>query len=297
MNFLKLDDLDAQEVMALLDRADTLRDLWSSHAMPQSLKGKRVGLWFCGQGFRNRIAFEIGARAMGADVSFIPGDLGIQEPLEDVGHYLRHWFDILVVRCREHASLLSLASDFDKCLVNARTSFNHPCEILGDLQYIRRQRGSVEGLKVVFVGETTNLCMSWFEAARVLPIEVLQVGPAGYTLGPDKVELMNKGAQGRIAVSQDMDRAITKDTGLIYTDCWPKGEAGVESKLFLPYQITRGVVERMGPSGLFLPCPPVTRGQELSEDSLSAPACRVYEAKDCLLHAQNALLEYLSAGS
>jgi ornithine carbamoyltransferase len=48
------------------------------------------------------------------------------------------------------------------------------------------------------------------------------------------------------------------------------------------------------PDVLFLPCPPVHRGEELSADAIGSPHCRVYEAKDWLLHAQNALMMTIS---
>jgi ornithine carbamoyltransferase len=42
-------------------------------------------------------------------------------------------------------------------VVNGRTTYNHPCEVLGDLAFIARVRESLDNLKVVFVGESTNL--------------------------------------------------------------------------------------------------------------------------------------------
>ena len=84
-DFITLLDYSPVELTALLDRADELAAAWHEGMMPRRLEGRQVGLWFYGQGFRNRVAFEIGARAMGAAVSYIPGGLGIQEPLEDMG--------------------------------------------------------------------------------------------------------------------------------------------------------------------------------------------------------------------
>ena len=91
-NLLALTDLSGNEIIGLLDRADYLEQAWKQNKTPQCLKNQQVGLWFYGNGFRNRIAFEIGARAMGADVSYIPGELGVHEPLSDIGHYLKNWF-------------------------------------------------------------------------------------------------------------------------------------------------------------------------------------------------------------
>ena len=65
--------------------------------------------------------------------------------------------------------------------------------------------------------------------------------------------------------------------------------------LFAPYRITANRLRLAAPEVLFLPCPPVHRGEEVSADAMEAACCRVYEAKNYLLHAQNALLLSLLA--
>lgn len=293
-NFLKITDLTIAELTQILNRADELRDAWLNHAMPQTLQNERIALWFYGQGFRNRMAFEIGARAMGADVAFVPGELGVHEPLQDIGHYLRNWFSMLIIRARTHADLVTVAHDAAIPTINARTNYNHPCEIMGDLQYIRRVRGTLDGLTVVFVGEVTNLCMSWFEAAVRFPIQVIQVAPSDYLLPDNTLNELRSHAVGEIAMSSNMHDAISKETDVIYTDCWPKsGDPERVKALFLPYQITGELINRMNADGFFLPCPPVTRGQEVSEDAMRSPQCQDYQAKEYLLHAQNAVMEFV----
>ncbi|HBD96052.1 MAG: hypothetical protein A2015_16765 [Spirochaetes bacterium GWF1_31_7] len=44
--------------------------------------------------------------------------------------------------------------------------------------------------------------------------------------------------------------------------------------------------------GFFMPCPPIMRGQEVSEDSLTTSQYCDYQAKEYLLHSQNAIMEY-----
>lgn len=292
-SFIKVDDLSREEILSVIKRANTLHDLWHRNKMPKTLADKKIALWFFGQGFRNRVAFELGARALGADVSFIPGDLGVHEPIEDIASYLRNWFSMLVIRCQSHENLERVVADSSIPVINARTAFNHPCELIGDLQYIYNKRGSIDDLNVVFIGEVTNLCMSWFEAARALPIQVKQIGPAGYLAGENLVRKLNEGARGLISVSSTLDGAITRDVDVLYTDCWPRGDNKDRVReLFLPYQITKGLVSKMDPKGFFMPCPPITRGEEISTDSLAAEQYCDYEAKEYLLHAQNALMEY-----
>ena len=196
--------------------------------------------------------------------------------------------------------MLRLAHSVRVPVINARTPFNHPCEILGDLAYVREQRGDLNGLRVAFVGEATNLGHSWFEAAARFPIHVVQVCPAGYEVEAQFLQGIAREAKGEVAVSQDMHSAIA-DADVIYTDCWPARATAEEHQairdLFLPYQVTEEILRASPQDALFLPCPPVHRGEEVSAGAMNWPGCRVYEAKEYLLHAQSALLvSLLNAG-
>lgn len=297
-HFLSLKDWGRSEVERTLDRASELARLWRSRSMPQALSGKRVALWFYGEGFRNRLAFELGAKEMGAAVAYVPGELGVHEPLEDIAGYLQNWFSLLVLRTKRHEDLLEVAARSTIPVINARTDRGHPCEILGDLLYLRERRGMLEEANVVFVGEPSNLCRSWLEAAAVLPLRVVQVCPIGYEVDNDDLASLRAGAAGEIQVTHDLESALV-DVDLIYTDCWPRA-VGAEERAriqaaFLPYQIQGQHLDRLGPRGVFLPCPPVTRGEEVSAEAMRSARCQNHAAKDNLLHVQNAIMETVAA--
>jgi ornithine carbamoyltransferase len=55
------------------------------------------------------------------------------------------------------------------------------------------------------------------------------------------------------------------------------------------------VLDRLREDAIFLPCPPVTRGQEVTAEAMEHPLCRSRAAKAFLLHAQNALMEWIAA--
>ncbi len=295
-DFISLLDYSPEALVHILDRADTLYDNWQHNHMPQSLLNQQVGLWFYGHGFRNRLAFEIGAKALGAHVSYIPGEIGVHEPLEDIGAYLENWYSLLIVRAARHADLTYLADHTSIPVINARTNISHPCEIMGDLQFIRRHRTSLDGFKVAFVGEVTNLCMSWMEAAVRFPITVTQIAPEEYLATPALLNGLNATAVGHISTTADLHPALL-DVDLIYTDCWPKPYDNLTKErirqLFSPYQITAAHLAALNEGSMFLPCPPVTRGEEVSADAMQSPLCLNYEAKNFLLHAQNAIMEML----
>lgn len=81
------------------------------------------------------------------------------------------------------------------------------------------------------------------------------------------------------------------DADVVITDSWP---AGPDHHL-TDYRISASLLDRMRPDAIFLPCPPVARGQEVTADAMMHPACQSREAKAFLLHAQNALMEFLLA--
>ncbi len=299
-DFVSLLDWSQQEIVALLDLADEMRREWRAGPMQQRLRGRRVALIWDAGGFRNRVAFELGIAAMGGTAVHVPRELDAREPIEDVVRYLANWFDAIVARTRTHQHMLRLAAAAAVPVINARTDFNHPCEILGDLSWVRAQRGTLEGLKVAFVGEATNLYHPWFEAAARLPITVTQICPAGYEVRPDVLARMRRGAVGCLETTNEIAAGLA-GADVVYTDCWPARATDEDRALvadrFLPYQVTAERLRRARPGALFLPCPPVTRGEEVSPDAMESPACRVYEAKDHLLHAQNAVLATLLPGA
>jgi ornithine carbamoyltransferase len=295
-DFISFLDFTQADLIALLDLADTLREAWEAKRLPQNLAGKSIALIWDAEGFRNRVAFELGIAAMGGIAVQVPGKLDERESIEDVARYLDNWFDGVVSRARKHEHMQRLAAASQHPVINARTDFNHPCEILGDLAYIRTKRGNLDGLKVAFVGEATNLCHPWFGAAARLPIHVVQICPVGYEVDADFIAQVQRDAIGTASVSQDLDTGL-KDADVVYTDCWPYRSSLEDhariARQFLPYQITAEKLRLAAPDVFFLPCPPVTRGEEVSEDAMAYLGHQVYEAKAYLLHAQNAVLTAL----
>ena len=179
-DFISFLDWSEDELSDLVKAAQTFRGCWLKRKFPPALKGRRVALMWGATGFRNRAAFELGIAELGGTSVEIPGPIDEKEPLEDVARYLDNWFDAIVARTATHEQMLRLARSVRVPVINARTPFNHPCEVLGDLAYIREQRGELNGLRVAFIGEAANLGHSWFEAAARYPIHVVQVCPAGY---------------------------------------------------------------------------------------------------------------------
>ncbi|MBR0828396.1 ornithine carbamoyltransferase [Bradyrhizobium manausense] len=281
-DFLQFHDLGADTILSIIERAQVLAAAWDDRVMPPSLAGKRVALIVDDGGWRNTTAFDLGIQAMGGICVRSPVRFNAAETTADLARYLDNWFDVLVVRTRELSALRELASSAVAPVVNARTRSNHPCETLGDLAHVWSKRTRLDGLKIVGVSPSANILRSWVEASIALPLQVTQVYPKDWHIKDI--------ASANFIASTNLDALF--DADVIITDCWPDG---AHADQLLNYQVSASLLERCRPDVMFLPCPPVTRGQEVSEDAMSHPACQSPAAKAYLLHAQNALLEWIAA--
>lgn len=281
-DFVHFHDFNVDTILSIIDRAQVLAAAWNDRSMPQSLAGQRVAVIADDGGWRNTTAFDLGVKAMGGLCVQPPVRFNSHETTADLAKYLDNWFDILVVRTRELSTLHELASNAIAPVVNARTRSNHPCETLGDLAYVSGKRGTLEGLKVVGVAPDANILRSWVEASIALPIEVTQAYPADWHIRDI--------ASPRFTASTDLD--ALRDADVIITDCWPNG---AHDDQLARYRISAALLDKCCRDAIFLPCPPVTRGQEVTADAMGHATCQSTVAKAYLLHAQNALLEWIAA--
>ncbi len=268
--------------MVIVERAQDMARHWSNRSLPQSLSGKRIALVVNDGGWRNTTAFDLGISAMGGTCVHAPLRLDQKEGIADLAAYLDNWMDAIVSRAPELSTLRALADAASAPVVNARTRQNHPCETLGDLCFYHHRHGSIDGIKVAVVAPAANILGSWIEAAGVLPLEVVQVFPTAWHASEDRT------SHPSFRASTDMDEL--RDANVIITDCWPDDADPAELQR---YQVTASVLDALDLKTEFLPCPPVSRGREVSSDAMLHPTCRVIAAKAFLLHAQNAALEWV----
>lgn len=281
-SFIEFHGIAEGDLRAIIQRAGELAAAWEERRMPQNLEGRRVGLIVDDSGWRNTTAFDLGIQAMGGLCVHAPVGFGRSEETGDLAGYLGNWFDLLVIRTRELAVLRDLAAVSTVPIINARTRSNHPCETLGDLSYVQARRGSIDGLKVTCVAPDANILRSWVEASLALPVEVVQVFPAEWHVTDEA--LLNP----RFRVSTDMTELL--DADIVITDSWP---ANAASETLIGYQIGGTLLDAMRDDAIFLPCPPVARGQEVTAQAMEHRLYQSRAAKAYLLHAQNALMEWI----
>src|SRR5919106_2096923 len=160
-DFLSLDDVSADELTDLLDRAGKARAApgrWSS-----KLDGKQVVLVFEKPSTRTRVSFEAAVSTMGGHAVVLRGDelqLGRGETIEDTGRVLSRYVDAIVVRTFGQDRLERLAESASVPVVNALSDFEHPCQCLADLMTIREKKGGLARVALGYVGDGNNVAHS-----------------------------------------------------------------------------------------------------------------------------------------
>jgi ornithine carbamoyltransferase len=88
---------------------------------------------------------------------------------------------------------------------------------------------------------------------------------------------------------------------VLYTDVWTsmgqEAESQVRRAAFAGYQINRRLLEVASTDVLVMHCLPAHRGEEITADVLDGPRSVVLDQAENRLHAQKAVMVWLSARS
>jgi ornithine carbamoyltransferase len=292
-DLVSIKNMSKEEIVGLLDFADEIKAMNKRQEAYLPLKNKTVITAFPSTSLRTRISFEVGIVQLGANVINMNIDFEGKEPLEDKVGYLNCWIDYLVVRTPKQDNIEKIATLADFSVVNAMSKESHPCEILSDLQTIRERRGKLDNLKFVFVGEGANICNTWFEAAAKLDLNLTQVCPVGYEIDMQLFEYAKNNSKGDINITKNIEEGL-RSADIILTDGWPVNKTDSEGfNKFLPYQIDLKNIKNANKHCIVNPCPPFTRGNEVSEEIIKSNYFIGYGGKENLLHMQKAILASL----
>jgi ornithine carbamoyltransferase len=294
-HFLSLFDLTAAELQQIVQRAHELKLLRQRREHYAPFPGKVLGMIFEKASTRTRVSFEAGMAQLGGSAIFLsPRDtqLGRGEPIEDTARVLSSMVDLVMIRTFAHASIERFAEYSTVPVINGLTDYNHPCQLLADLQTFIEHRGNIQGRTVAWIGDGNNMCNSYLSAACQCDFQLRIAVPLGYE--PD-AELLKRAA-GRVVLLRD-PLAAARDADLVTTDVWSSmgKEEQQERRIrdFSPYQVTAEIMAQAKPDALFLHCLPAHRGEEVSAEVIDGPQSRVWDQAENRLHAQKALMEFL----
>lgn len=294
-HFLTLQDLSKQELQTLLQRAIELKTAHHNDTAEQPFLGKVLAMIFEKSSTRTRVSFEAGMAQLGGSALFLsPNDtqLGRGESIEDSARVISRMVDIVMIRTFGHDKIQKFAEYSSTPVINALTDDYHPCQLLADMQTYIEHRGSIQGKRVVWVGDGNNMCQSYMNAADMLDFQLIIACPEGYE---PCTELLEK-FSNRVSIVRDPVTAIS-GADLVVTDTWAsmgqEEEKQLREKAFAGFQVNEEIMSLAADGALFMHCLPAYRGMEISETMMESKWSVVWDEAENRLHAQKALIEFL----
>jgi ornithine carbamoyltransferase len=294
-HFLTLQDLSKQELQQLLNRAIELKTAHRNGTAKQPFSGKVLAMIFEKSSTRTRVSFEAGMAQLGGSALFLsPNDtqLGRGESIEDSARVISRMVDIIMIRTFGHDKIEKFAEYSSVPIINALTDDYHPCQLLADMQTYMEHRGSIQGKRVVWVGDGNNMCQSYMNAADMLDFQLIIACPEGFEPCSNLLQKFND----RVSIVRDPTTAIT-GADLVVTDTWAsmgqEEEKQQRERAFAGFQVNEGVMSLAADDALFMHCLPAYRGMEISETIMESKWSVVWDEAENRLHAQKALVEFL----
>ncbi|HEY7875139.1 MAG TPA: ornithine carbamoyltransferase, partial [Actinomycetota bacterium] len=277
-SFLSIDDLTEDELVRILDDSDAVKKKPSKLA--GKLEGKQIALLLEKPSTRTRISFEAAIVALGAHPIVLRADelqLGRGETVEDTGRVLGRYVDAIVVRTFGQDRVEELARSSGVPVVNALTDYSHPCQALADLQTIRAQKGSLDGIALAYVGDGNNVAHSLMFAGAKAGMDVRVASPAGFeplaSVTARATEIAAR-TGGKVGVGNVVAEAAS-GADVLYTDVWAsmgqEGESESRSEAFARYQLNADVLDLAKDDAIVMHCLPAHRGEEITAEVLDGP--------------------------
>jgi ornithine carbamoyltransferase len=291
-HFLSIERSNREELLGLL--AATAKFKASRGQSDSRLSGQTWSLIFNKPSTRTRVSFEVGLRELGANVIFLSQNdlqLGRGEPIIDTARVLGRIVHGAVIRTFAQADVESFASYSAIPTINALTDEEHPCQIVADLFTIFEKRGTIDDLKICFVGDgDCNVTRSWIWAAEHLGFELRVAAPEKYQ--PAET-LKRRIKSSKITFTSDIKAAAT-GANVLYTDVWVSMGKETEGAGRLAdlagFQINDELVKSAVPAALVMHCLPAYRGKEITESVLESHAATIFVQAENRLHAQKAII-------
>ena len=299
-HFLHISDYNTDQIWEILHLSKELKTKFHNKENFKPFRDRSLAMIFAKPSARTRVSFETGFEWMGGHALFLgPNDIGIgkREAIKDISRLFSRYNDVIMARLFDHQHIVELAEYSDIPVINGLTDYNHPCQIICDILTIWEHKGSLDNLKICYMGDGNNIVHSWLQLASRLPMDFVCCGPEGFEPDLDTVKMVEDSGLSSFQLSHDPISAV-RDADVIYTDVWAsmgqKEEATEREKVFAPYQVNKDLINNTGKDTLFMHCLPAERGREVTDEVMESKNSIVFDQAENRMHAQNAIMVYLT---
>ena len=281
-SLLTLLDYSADEIEALVGLAARLKDE-KRRGIPHRLcEGKNIALIFEKTSTRTRCSFEVAGYDLGMGVTYLDptgSQIGKKESIADTARVLGRMYDGIEYRGYGQEIVEELAQHAGVPVWNGLTNEYHPTQILADLLTIKEHFGTLQGRKLVYMGDARyNMGNSLMIGCAKMGIDFVACAPQKYF--PDKAlidrcQQIAQGSGAKLDFIEDPARAVV-GSDVIYTDVWVSMGEPVEVwqeriEELAPYQVNADIMKVAGDGAVFMHCLPAfhdlktTIGKQMGE--------------------------------
>lgn len=297
MHLINFKELSGQQLGALVDLGVEVKH--NPERFAEALRGKSLALIFQKTSTRTRVAFEVAMTQLGGHGLYIDWRTTnfTLADVYDETQFLSRNVDCIMARLLRNADLLRMAEGSRVPVINGCDEKYHPSQAVADLITIKEKKGTLRGVKMVYVGVHNNVCNSLIEGCTKTGVKLTTVTPIVNEQSQDE-ELVDAARKtGLWETATDVKKAVA-DADFVYTDTWidmeffadPKFAAEKEKrmKLMMPYQINNALLKDS--KAYVMHDMPIHRGYEISGDMVEDKRSVIYEQAENRLYAAKAIL-------
>ena len=310
-HFLDTIDLSRQEMLDIFELIRMLKRADMQGAVPKLLKGASLAMIFEEPSTRTRVSFETAMTDLGGHALYLkPGEIhfGSHEAIKDTARILSSMCHGIMLRTKEHETLLNLAEYATVPVFNAMTYYNHPTQGICDFFTMSEHLPAgkkLEDIHVVFVGDSREdtgiMSKETGHMCATLGLRYTVCSPKKYSMNEqEQAKIRAKMAEtgsGSLTVTDDVDAAIA-DADFIVPDVWTyygyEEEEADRMASFMPkYQLNMDMLNRAPAHCKALHCLPANREVEITSEVLDHPTrSLVFQEAEDRLHTQRGLLAW-----
>lgn len=300
-HFLSLADIDATELREILDEAHRIKaarkSLPKGRIDPDApFKGETLALIFEKSSTRTRFSFDMAMRQLGgSSITATSNDMqiGRGETIEDTAKVLSRFVDGIMLRANSHETITTLAHNSSIPVINGLTDYNHPCQIMADLQTLEERGGDLSDMTLTWVGDGNNVAVSFINAAAKFGYKLRISCPDGYTVPSQTIEAA-RGKGANIETITDPLIAC-ENTDVVIADTFVSmGDTDADKRLkdLMSHQANDALMTAAAKNAIFLHCLPAHRGEEVTASVIDGPQSAVFDEAENRLHAQKAVIRW-----
>jgi aspartate carbamoyltransferase catalytic subunit len=303
-HLLSMNDLDKQEILTILDTAESMHDVQRREVKKlPTLRGRTVVNLFFEDSTRTRSSFEIAGKWLSADMINISGkgsSTSKGESLRDTVRVVAAMgVDGFVIRHSASGAAQQVSQWVDAVVINAGDGLHeHPTQALLDAYTMRQRLGDLEGLHVAIVGDLTHsrVVRSNLICLKTLGARVTVVAPP--TLMPSGIDTWSK-SEG-FDTSYDLDAVLpTADAVMmlrVQRERMSGGFFPTEREYTVGYGLTRERLRSLQKHTVICHPGPMNRGLEITADAADAAQSLILDQVSAGVAVRMSVLYHLFAG-